>query len=81
VDFGNIRRVTPISRHFGYERGMPIDRYYIEQFLAEHAGDIRGRVLEIGDDSYTRQFGGDQVTVRDVLHVTEGNPLATFVGD
>jgi SAM-dependent methyltransferase len=60
---------------------MPIDRYYIEQFLGEHAGDIRGRVLEIGDDSYTRQFGGDQVTVRDVLHVTEGNPLATFVGD
>jgi SAM-dependent methyltransferase len=79
--FGDLRRLTPISRHFGYERGGPVDRYYIEKFLERHAADVRGRVLEIGDDSYTRRFGGDHVTVRDVLHVEEGNPVATFVGD
>jgi SAM-dependent methyltransferase len=38
-------------------------------------------VLEIGDDSYTRKFGGDRVRIRDVLHVAEGNPSATIVGD
>ncbi|HAZ47361.1 MAG TPA: methyltransferase [Cyanobacteria bacterium UBA11369] len=81
VNFGSLRRVTPISREFGYDRGLPVDRYYIENFLARHSNDIKGRVLEIGDDSYTRQFGGDRVTTRDVLHVKEGNPIATFVGD
>ncbi len=81
VNFGSLRRVTPISREFGYDRGLPVDRYYIENFLAHHSNDIQGRVLEIGDDSYTRQFGGDRVTTRDVLHVKEGNPIATFVGD
>lgn len=81
VNFGDLRRVTPISRHFGYDRGLPVDRYYIENFLKKQGADIKGRALEIGDDSYTKQFGGDHVRIRDVLHVKEGNPLATFVGD
>lgn len=81
IRFGDLRRLTPISREFGYERGRPVDRYYIEGFLARHTDDIRGRVLEIGDDSYTRQFGGEKVTQRDVLHVDRSNPLATFHGD
>lgn len=41
---------------------------------------ITGRVLEIGDDSYTRRFGHDVVT-SDVLHALPGNPAATIVGD
>ncbi len=81
VRFGSLRRVTPISREFGFDRGQPIDRYYIEQFLARCADDVCGRVLEIGDDAYTRQFGGDRVIRRDVLHVSAADPLATFVGD
>jgi SAM-dependent methyltransferase len=81
VRFGSLRRVTPLSVVFGYDRGQPVDRYYIENFLARHAENIRGRVLEIGDDTYTRRFGGDRVTACDILHVTEGNPQATIVGD
>jgi glycosyltransferase involved in cell wall biosynthesis/SAM-dependent methyltransferase len=81
VRFGDLRRVVPISAEFGYDRGQPIDRYYIDRFLARSAGAIRGRVLEIGDDTYTRQFGGDRVTISDVLHISEGNPLATIVAD
>lgn len=73
--------MTPVSRAFGYDRGRPVDRYYIESFLARQAADIRGRVLEIGDDSYTRQFGGGRVTRSDVLHVAAGNPKATIVAD
>ncbi len=65
----------------GLDRGLPIDRYYIERFLSAHAADVRGRVLEIGDDRYTRQFGGDRVTRSDVLHVVAGNPQATIVAD
>jgi SAM-dependent methyltransferase len=81
IRFGNLRRLTPVSRRFGYDRGQPVDRSYIETFLVRHAEDICGRVLEIGDDTYTRQFGGDRVTSRDVLHVHEGHPRATVVDD
>jgi SAM-dependent methyltransferase len=58
-----------------------VDRYYIEKFLKRWFSDVKGRVLEVGDNSYTRAFGADRVGRSDVLHVVEGNPLATFVGD
>jgi glycosyltransferase involved in cell wall biosynthesis len=79
--FRNLRRITPISRDFGFDRGQPIDRYYIEQFLQRYAVDVQGQVLEIGDDAYTNQFGGDRVRISDVLHVDNSNPAATIVGD
>jgi hypothetical protein len=81
VRFGDLRRVTPISQSFGFDRGLPVDRYYIERFLARHASHIVGRVLEVGDDSYTRRFGGSRVSRGDVLHVRAGNPRATLIGD
>lgn len=81
VNLGQLRRVTPVSRQWGADRGQPIDRFYIEAFLREQALDIRGRVLEVRDDTYIRQFGADRVTQRDVLHVVPGNPQATIVAD
>ena len=75
------RRLHPISRISGFDRGVPIDRYYIERFLAAHAADISGRVLEFGDDRYTLQFGGGRVTQCDVLEYAEGNSKATIVAD
>src|SRR5262249_51767928 len=47
LDLGDLRRLTPIDPNWGFERGTPIDRVYVERFVGEHAGDIRGRVLEI----------------------------------
>jgi SAM-dependent methyltransferase len=81
VRFGDFRRLTPFSREFGFDRGLPIDRYYIESFLARHTDDIHGHVLEVGDDSYMGRFGGDRVLKKDILHVEEGNPAATIVAD
>lgn len=81
VRWGSLRRLTPVSKMFGFDRGRPIDRYYIEAFLHAHLGDIRGRVLEIGDNGYTRSLGGDRVVRSDVLHAVQGNPKATLVGD
>lgn len=81
IDFGQLRRPEPFGRHFGEDRGPALDRYYIETFLAAHAVDVRGRVLEIGDDAYTRRFGGDRVTGSDILHVLPGNSRATIVAD
>jgi glycosyltransferase involved in cell wall biosynthesis len=79
--FGSLRRLEPLSRSFGYDRGLPVDRHYIEAFLAAHAPDIRGRTLEVGDDSYTRRFGGPRVERRDVLHVDARAPGATVIAD
>jgi len=81
VRLGSLRRLQPISRVYGFDRGLCIDRYYIDQFLSAHTPDIRGCVLEIGDDTYTRAFGGDHVSESDVLHVAEGDPKATIVAD
>jgi glycosyltransferase involved in cell wall biosynthesis len=81
VRMGGLRRTTPISRNFGYDRGTPVDRRYIEDFLARHAGDVRGRVLEVGDDAYTRAFGGDRVASAEVLHVDPQAPKVTYVAD
>jgi SAM-dependent methyltransferase len=80
VNWGSLRRLQPVSRYWGFDRGTPIDRYYVERFLESHAKDIRGRTLEIGDDSYTRKIG-QPGTRRDVLHYAEGNPDATIVAD
>ncbi len=81
VDFGDLRTLVPLSREFGYDRGLPVDRYYIEQFLARHRKDIRGCVLEIGDNVYTRKYGGDSVSQSDVLSLTADGRTVTLVGD
>ena len=67
VQFGSFRRVTPISRSWGSDRGQPVDRRYIENFLKRHADDKRGRVLEFHNNSYTRLFGGNRVTKSECL--------------
>jgi hypothetical protein len=72
---------APVSRTFGFERGKPVDRWYIERFLAEHAADVRGRVLEVAESTYTGWYGGEDVTRSDVLYAADGNPEATLVGD
>jgi hypothetical protein len=81
VGFGDLRRLQPITKNFGYDRGKPLDRRYIEDFLSRNAEDIKGRVLEVADNAYTIQFGGTRVTQSDILHANANNPRATVVGD
>jgi SAM-dependent methyltransferase len=78
---GQIASSRPLSRVWGLDRGLPVDRYYIEQFLAAHAADVRGRVLEVGDAQYSRKFGAAKVTKQDILHLDSSNPAATIAGD
>jgi hypothetical protein len=76
-----LTKLDPVSRTFGFDRGKPVDRWYIERFLAAHADDVRGRVLEVAEGTYTQWFGGDDVTRSDVLFAAPGKPEATVVGD
>jgi SAM-dependent methyltransferase len=77
---GTLRRTTPLSRYWGFDRGTPVDRYYIERFLWEHRSDIKGRVLEVMDSGYTDLFGTG-VTRADVLDIDPANERATIVDD
>jgi glycosyltransferase involved in cell wall biosynthesis len=81
VRLGKMRRLTPISTEWGFDRGLPVDRHYIERFLEIHSRDICGHVLEIGDDTYTRKFGGSRVVQSDILYPVQGNAQATIVED
>ncbi len=81
VRMGDFSGTRPVSMDFGWDRGQPVDRHYIEAFLDVHREDIHGRVLEIGDDAYSRRYGGERVQLQDILHVHAGNPVATISGD
>lgn len=80
VLFQDLQRTEPVSSIFGLDRGTPIDRYYIERFLAGNRHLIKGRVLEVGDSSYSRLFGGKQVESFETLHAVDDGG-ATIVGD
>ena len=80
-DWGDLRRCDPVSRDWGYDRGVPVDRRYIEDFLAAHSSDIRGRVLEVQEDDFTRRFGGPKVVSSEVLDMDDANPRATVIAD
>lgn len=77
---GRISKATPLSTNWGFDRGEPVDRFYIANFLAAHANDIRGHVLEVAEDLYSSRFGGEHVTRVDILSL-HSRPVATIVGD
>jgi hypothetical protein len=57
--WGNLRRTTPFSSSFGFERGTPLDRHFLHAFLHAHRELITGDVLEVQNPAYTRRFGHD----------------------
>lgn len=81
INFGDLHRTTPLSRRFGYDRGGPVDRVYIENFLQVNSQRVKGRVLEVANNTYTKAFGGANVLQSDILHVVENYPGATIIAD
>lgn len=73
--------INPLSRYFGAERGTPIDRYYINTFLKAHQSLIRGDVLEIEDNAYTKLYGGSQIKKSIVMDVSTKSDSITFNGN
>lgn len=71
--------VTPVSRVFGFDRGTPIDRYYIEKFLGENVDKIKGNILEIADSNYSRKFSKDKTANYHVLTFDEPPTEATLI--
>jgi glycosyltransferase involved in cell wall biosynthesis len=71
----------PLSQSWGFDRGLPIHRHYVECFLQSVARDIHGECLEFQEDSYTSRFGGSAVRKVDILHLDASNPHASIVAD
>ena len=80
VDWLNLRSLQPVSRKFGFDRGMPVDRFYIETFLNENNCYIKGNLLEIADDFYSKKFG-TEVEAFNILHFDSNSKKATIIGD
>ncbi len=80
IKWHDFRSVQPLSRQFGMDRGTPIDRYYIEQYLDSQRSHVKGKALEIAEAQYIKKYDSG-VTSFEVLHYTNENKKATIVGD
>ena len=79
--WGNLRRREPFSSYYGFDRGTPVDRFYIERFLADHARDIRGAVLEVGHARYARTFPGSAPARVEIVDNDRSNHEASILAD
>jgi SAM-dependent methyltransferase len=80
IDWGDLARLSPVSAFWGTDRGLPVDRHYIEQFLSRHRADIHGRVLEVKDPKYATTFSSQMLDV-EVLDIDASNLQATLIAD
>ena len=76
----NLRNLEPISKVFALDRGTPIDRVYIEDFLEKNKNFVKGVVCEIADNTYSKKYGSS-IEKFEILHYTGDNKDATIIGD
>jgi hypothetical protein len=74
-------RINPLNDVFGYRRGTPIDRFYIQKAIGEYSKEIKGSVLEVGGNEYTKCFSQTEMADSFILNYSpmEGNNV--IVGD
>ncbi len=76
-----VQGVDPISSIWGIDRGIPLHRYYLEQYLTAHRADIQGTVLEFQEPLYAPRFAPAPIERLDILHIDDSNPNANLIGD
>src|SRR3954464_13726873 len=81
VRWGTFRRARPFSECYGWGRGVPGARLFIQRLLAAPGGGIRGDVLELQNSAYTRRFGRARVAHAHVLDIDHANTKATLTAD
>lgn len=72
---------SPLSNYYGFDRGKPIDRFYIENFLVQNQQYIHGTCLELLNNNYTVVYGKENVVKSDILDIDETNKNATIIDD
>jgi len=71
----------PFSETFGFDRGTPIDRFYMQRFLDEHTAAIRGDAGEIAGSDYLQKYGAGRLRRVEVIDIDPANPRATLIAD
>lgn len=71
-------KLLPISTDFGWSRGTPIGRNYVNKFVAEKAEGLGGTILEFGESRYKACF--KTVQRYQVIDVVPG-PSVDYVCD
>ncbi|MGC4885690.1 class I SAM-dependent methyltransferase [Micromonospora sp. DT227] len=71
----------PVSDCYGYDRGTPVDRVYIDDFLIQHSALIRGDAAEVKDDTYLRRYGRERLTSTTIIDIDPTNSRATLQAD
>jgi hypothetical protein len=74
------RRLQPLNNGRLNDRTQVV-RYYWDQFLTKHRGDIRGRGLEIGETGTLRRYGGQALTQAEAIDMSAHSPEVTIVAD
>jgi SAM-dependent methyltransferase len=73
--------LTPLSDSYGFDRGTPVDRPYIEDFLATHQAAIHGDGAEVKDSYYLTHHGPGRLKTVTVIDIDPDNPAATLHAD
>lgn len=55
LNWGDLRRLVPVCARFGFSRGTPIDRYYLDKFIDKARPLVHGEVVEIGGRNSNRE--------------------------
>lgn len=76
----SLKKIYPYNDDFGFKKGTPIDRIYIEKFLEINSHLIKGVVLEVAESRYSKKFGKD-VTSYEVLNFISTNNFRSITCD
>jgi SAM-dependent methyltransferase len=71
----------PLSNRFGFDRGTPTDRYYIEKFVMSCKDLIKGDCLEVQAPLYLNKLDNSNITSKTILDIVASNKDATLIGD
>jgi SAM-dependent methyltransferase len=80
VRWGNLRRIEPFSVRYGFDRGTPVDRYYLEAFFRDRGSEIAGTVLEVKNPEFSGRYGRN-VRKLDLVDIDAANDSATIIAD
>jgi SAM-dependent methyltransferase len=72
---------TLLSDCYGYDRGTPADRPYIDAFLTARQDTIRGDGAEVKDSAYLARYGARRLHSITIIDINPANAAATLHAD